>query len=71
MQFRRKKTKKNILKEELLRFKKRVEKRFDKYPSYYKSPFVKPFVKWDTEEDGKLKCIWNDVTIRLFFSTKE
>ena len=66
----KKKTKKQILEEEILRFKKRVEKRLSGN-SLYKSPFVQPFVDWDKEYDDEVKCTWNDVKVKLFFDTYE
>ena len=65
----KKKTRREILTEELLRFKRRVEKRFGWKEGYGFGPFVKPFVEWNTETQGAVE--WNDVKVMLFFSTDD
>lgn len=64
----KKKTRKQILSEEMRRFKKRVEKRFGWKGDTF-GPFVKPFVEWHVEVQGAVE--WNDVTVRLFFSSDD
>jgi hypothetical protein len=60
----KKKSRREMLSEEILRFKKRVEKRWDG-----RSPFVEPFCSWEKlEEDG---TEWNSIKIMLFFTTDD
>jgi hypothetical protein len=63
------KTRKDILTEEMLRFKKRVEKRFGYTEDNLSGPFVEPFVSWYSEVANGIE--WNDVHIKMFFSTDE
>lgn len=65
--FNKKKTREEIVKDEILRFKKRVEKRFGFTGREGLGPFVKPCVSWyKSEADG---IEWNDVHVLLFFSS--
>lgn len=66
--FRRKhKNREDIVKEEILRFKKRVEKRFGHMEGKGFGPFVKPHVSWYRANNDGIE--WNDVHVLLFFST--
>ena len=66
--FRRKhKSREDMVKEEVLRFKKRVEKRFGWKGVNGFGPFVKPCVSWHRANNDGIE--WNDVHVLLFFSS--